>query len=105
MMQPSGGEVQRLEPPDHEVRLVRRPLHQRKAGEATDQPGQRDLDLLASQRRADAEVDAAAEADVRRIATTDVEAIGLGKAPRIALRATEQHRHLLTDGDALPGDL
>jgi hypothetical protein len=50
-------------------------------------------------------VDAAAEADVRLVAASDVEAVGSSKRRGSRSAAAEQHRHLLADLHRLPGDL
>ena len=64
-----------------------------------------DLQLQAGEGRAHAEVDAATEPDVGGIAPAGVEAVGLVELLRVAVRGAEEHRHLVTHRQRLPGDL
>src|SRR5215203_1362333 len=54
--------------------------------------GQRGLELQTRQWRTDAEVDPAAEREVGRVRTPDVEPIGFGESPRVAVRRADDER-------------
>jgi len=68
--------------------MVRRFLRQSKIGKSPGKSGNRHLDLLPREGRTDTEVNATPEPDVCRIATTNVESIGVGKTTRVALRTS-----------------
>ena len=71
----------------------RRARVEREAVEPREQRAERDVHLLARERRADAVVDAHAEGEVLgRVRARDVEAVGVGELRRVAVRGGEaQH--------------
>ena len=77
----------------------------RSRGAAAPQLGERDRDLQPGQRRADAEVHAAAEADVGAVAAADVERVRVGEPGRVAVGRPEQHADPIADPQPPPGDL
>src|SRR5207247_8961812 len=75
-------------------------------GGALDQRPQARLELDPGEGSADADVDAAAEADVVGcVRAADVEDVGVGEDTRVAVRGAEQHRDHLTSRPGDPSDL
>ncbi len=73
--------------------------------EALQQRAEGDLDLRAGQRRAEAEVHAAAEGQRLDVGARHVELVGIGKAGRIVVAGAEQREHLLAGWDRHPAHL
>src|SRR5262245_6030813 len=73
----SGPDPQALEPPDDVVRLPARFLDELEVREAVHQRRERDLELLAAERRPEAEVDPGAEREVRIRVSGQVELVRL----------------------------
>src|SRR5947207_9279432 len=93
--------------------LFRSPPHERlgrrrepEAGQPSQQRPERDLRLEPRERRAEAVVAAAAEADVLRLALgEDVQRVGIREALRVAIGGAEDHDHRAAATDRLSPQL
>src|SRR4051794_40166569 len=93
---PIGGEVKKL-PTHHQPLQAMEMIHivvlwllrQSQFGQTAEEFAERHLQLDAGERRADAEVDAGAEADIGAIGAEGIEAVGTGEARRVAIGGPE----------------
>src|SRR5262245_44910823 len=90
----SGADEQALAAQGDVVRLPPGLLDELEVREAVHQRGERDLQLLAAERRAEAEVDPRAEREVRVRVAGQVELVRLAEHLRVAVRRTEQESEL-----------